>query len=190
MTAVRAIRSDCAVPVFLFYFFLKASFYHSIDSADDSNSFFIRQIHFYGSPFHQCRQAVTSLKADQTVHRLFCLCLSPFPAGYLLSAFAGRGKDCGAFPSSFRVSISRMDINRRTAFPKQRSIHPRTAAQAYIVPSGYPLNRQYHVMAERTGNARLPNSYGNCYDLQPAETVWCCQAATTVLRRVIHNYFS
>lgn len=53
-----------------------------------------------------------------------------------------------------------MAVNHRTAFPGQRSIHPRTAAHAYIVPDGHPLYRKYHVMAEGGGNARLTNLYG------------------------------
>ena len=47
-----------------------------------------------------------------------------------------------------------MAVNHRTAFPEQRSIHPRTAAQAYIVPSGYPFHRKYHVMTE--GGVQYP----------------------------------
>lgn len=106
VTAVRAIRSDCTVPVFLFYFFfLKVSFYHSIGSADDSDSFFIRQIHLSGSLFRQCRQAVPSLKADLTVLRLFCSCLSPFPAGYILQRSPDAAKTAVHSPSSFQSSI-------------------------------------------------------------------------------------
>lgn len=169
---------------------MKASFYHSIGYADDSKSFYTRQFHFYGSQLRQCSQAVPSLKADLTVHRLFCSCLSPFPAGYILSAFAGCAKDCGAFPVILSIIHSPVWPNHRTAFPEQRPIHPRTAAHAYIVPSGYPFHRQYHVMTE--GGVQYPayELIRNCFNVQPSGTVWCRQAATTVLRRVIHNYFS
>lgn len=155
MTAVPAIRSDCTVPVFLFYFFfLKVSFYHSIGSADDSDSFFIRQIHLSGSLFRQCRQAVPSLKADLTVLRLFCSCLSSFPAGYILQRSPDAAKTAVHSCHPFNHPFSRMAVNHRTAFPDQRSIHPRTAAQAYIVPSGHPLYSQYHVMTE--GGVQCP----------------------------------
>lgn len=53
-----------------------------------------------------------------------------------------------------------MAVNHRTAFPEQRPIHPRTAAHAYMVPSGHPLHRQYHVMTEGACNARLTNLSG------------------------------
>lgn len=90
----------------------------------------------------------------------------------------------------FNHPFSRMAVNHRTAFPEQRSIHPRTAAQAYIVPSGYPFHRKYHVMTE--GGVQYPayELIRNCFNVQPSGTVWCRQVATTVLRRVIHNYFS
>lgn len=192
MTAVRAIRSDCTVPVFLFYFFfLKASFCHSIGSADDSDSFFIRQIHLSGSPFRQCRQAVPSLKADLTVLRLFLF--MPFPFSHRIYSVSVRRmrQRLRCIPRHpFNNPFFRMAVNHRKAFPEQRSIHPRTAAHAYIVPSGYPFHRQYHVMTE--GGVQYPayELIRNCFNVQPSGTVWCRQAATTVLRRVIHNYFS
>lgn len=90
----------------------------------------------------------------------------------------------------FNHPFTRMTVNHRTAFSEQRPIHPRTAAQAYIVPSGYPFHRKYHVMTE--GGVQCPayEFIRDCFNVQPSGTVWCRQAATTVLRRVIHNYFS
>ena len=61
-----------------------------------------------------------------------------------------------------------MAANHRTAFPEQRSIHPRTAAHAYIVPSGHPLHRQCHVMTE--GGVQYPayELIRNCFNVQPS----------------------
>lgn len=167
---------------------MKASFYHSIGSADDSDSFFIRQIHLSGSLFRQCRQAVPSLKADLTVHRLFCSCL--FPPDIFCSVRRMRQRLRCIPHHPFNHPFSRMAVNHRTAFSEQRSIHPLTAAHAYIVPSGYPFHRKYHVMTE--GGVQYPayELIRNCFNVQPSGTVWCRQVATTVLWRVIHNYFS
>ena len=90
----------------------------------------------------------------------------------------------------FNHPFTRMTVNHRTAFSEQRPIHPRTAAQAYIIPDGYPFHRKYHVMTE--GGVQCPayEFIRDCFNVQPSGTVWCRQAATTVLRRVIHNYFS
>ncbi len=90
----------------------------------------------------------------------------------------------------FNHPFCRMAVNHGTAFPEQRSIHPRTAAHAYIVPDGHPLHRKYHVMA--VGGVQCPayELIRDCFNVQPSGTVWCRQAATTVLWRVIHNYFS
>lgn len=117
----------------------------------------------------------------------------PFPFSrriYSVSVRRMRQRPRGMPRHPFKHPFSRMAANHRTAFPERRSIHPRTAAHAYIVPSGYPFHRQYHVMTE--GGVQYPayELIRNCFNVQPSGTVWCRQVATTVLRRVIHNYFS
>ena len=54
----------------------------------------------------------------------------------------------------FNHPFTHMTVNHKTAFSEQRPIHPRTAAQAYIVPSVHPLHRKYHVMTE--GGVQCP----------------------------------
>lgn len=174
VTAVRAIRSDCTVPVFLFYFFFEGLLLSSHRLRRYSNPFFIRQIHLSGSLFRQCRQAVPPLKTDLTVHRLFCLCLSPFPFPrriYSVSVRRMRQRLRCIPRHPFNRPFSRMTVNHRIAFPEQRSIHPRTAAHAYIVPSGYPFHSQYHVMTE--GGVQCPayEFIQNCFNVQPSGTV-------------------
>lgn len=70
------------------------------------------------------------------------------------------------------------------------SIHPRTAAHTCIVPDGHPSHHLFHVLTEEDAQCQIPDLYRICINVQPLRTVWRCQAATTVLQRVIHNYFS
>lgn len=69
------------------------------------------------------------------------------------------------------------------------SIHPRTAAHTCIVPDGHPFHHLFHVLPEEDAQCLIPDLYRICINVQPLGTVWRCQAATTVLQRVIHNYF-
>ena len=192
MTAVRTIRSDCTVPVFLFYFFfLKASFYHSIGSADDFKSFYTSQIHFLW-------QTASPMQASRTVldggsDRVSPFLFMPFPFSrriYFVSVRRMRRRLRCIPRHPFNHPFSRMAVNHRTAFPEQRSIHPRTAAQAHIVPFRFSFHRQCHVMTEGGVQYLAYELIRNCFNVQPSGTVWCRQVATTVLRRVIHNYFS
>lgn len=137
----------------------------------------------------QARRIVLEDGSDRASPFLFM----PFPFSrriYSVSVHRMRQRVRCILRHPFNHPFCRMAVNHRTAFPEQRSIHPRTAAHAYIVPSVHPLHRQYHVMTE--GGVQCPayELIRNCFNAQPSGTVWCRQAVTTVLRRVIHNYFS
>mgnify|MGYP003289580715 CR=1 FL=1 len=137
----------------------------------------------------QASRAVLEGGSDRASPFLFM----PFPFSRRIysAAFAGYGKDCGAFPVI--LSIIHSPVWPSTiGLPFLNSglyIHGQPHKHT-IVPSGYPFHRKYHVMTE--GGVQYPayELIRNCFNVQPSGTVWCRQVATTVLRRVIHNYFS
>lgn len=186
VTAVRAIRSDCTVPVFLFYFFFEGPLlsFHRHRRFYPANPFLWHSV----SPM-QASRAILEGGSDRASPFLFML--FPFSCRiYSVSVRRMRQRVRCIPRHSFNHPFCRMAVNHRIAFPEQRSMHPRTAAHAYIVPDGHPLHRKYHVMTE--GGVQCPayEFIRDCFNVQPSGTVWCRQAATTVLRRVIHNYFS
>lgn len=114
----------------------------------------------------------------------------PFSRRIYSAAFAGCGKDCGAYPVILSIIHSVVwSSTKGQPFPSSGLyLH----GQPHRIHSPVRASALPSVPRHDRGRRAMPGLriLRNCFNVQPSGTVWCRQVATTVLRRVIHNYFS
>lgn len=103
--------------------------------------------------------------------------------------FTGCGKDCGTLSVIFPI-IHYPYGHRPWTSLSWVAVYMSTYSRTHIYSLEASLCCRYCVKMKRTCNIRFPSLCGNRYDVQPTGKVWCRQVTTTVLRRVIHTYFS
>ena len=171
----------------LLYFFFEGSPLYSVCRGCTVIPFYLKTL-FYDSLFHRYRLSVPSLKKRRERAFPFGFCLFAF-AGYSAGSSPDAAKTAGFIRHSTVIHYP-YGHQPWACLSWQRSVHPHTAAPAYTATWRSLCCRCCVMTGENVQYPASVSMRNRYWRTASRGTVWCRQVTTTVLRRVMHTYFS